>query len=98
MSLPSAYTKGADAMGRSNSTYQRKTISFDVRSFDQLVRHIEKLAKAGAEIKPEDFYPPVKTHKGKSRDLPMVDSDLREALQQYLEHRLNKAIKPWLTG
>ena len=73
MGLPAAYTKGANAMGRSKSTYQRKSISFDVRSFDQLVRHIEKLAKASAEINPEDFYPPVKTHKGKSRDLPMVD-------------------------
>lgn len=93
MSLPAAYTKGADAMGRSKSQYQRKSITFDVKSFDQLVHQIEKLAKAGAEINPEDFYPPVKTHKGKSRDLPMVDFDLRESLQKYLEHRLNKASK-----
>ena len=96
MCLPAIYTKGADAMGRSKSTYQRKSISFDVKSFDQLVFQVEKLAKAGADINPVDFYPPVKTHKGKSRDLPMVDSGLRESLIIYLEHRLNmvKKLKP----
>jgi len=93
MSLPAAYTKGADAMNRSKSTYQRKTISFDTESFDHLVRQIEKLVKAGAEINPRDFYPPVKQHKGKSRDLPMVDPALRHALQVYLELRLSKAGK-----
>jgi site-specific recombinase XerC len=93
MSLPAAYTKGADAMGRSKSQYQRKSISFDVDSFNQLVRQIEKLAKAGADIDPKDFYPPVKQHKGKSRDLPLVDIALRNALQQYLELRLSKASK-----
>jgi len=96
MSLPAAYTKGADAMQRSKSQYQRKTISFDVDSFDQLVRQIEALAKAGAEIDPKHFYPPVKKHKGKSRDLPMVDVALREALMDYLRLRLEKAgqLKP----
>jgi len=93
MSLPAAYTKGADAMGRSKSQYQRKSISFDVGSFNQLVHQIEKLAKAGADINPEDFYPPVKQHKGKSRDLPLVDKALRHALQQYLKLRLRKASK-----
>ena len=38
MSLPAAYTKGADAMGRSQSQYKRRTVSFDVESFDQVVR------------------------------------------------------------
>ncbi|MEL7424292.1 MAG: hypothetical protein AAFN81_14930 [Bacteroidota bacterium] len=40
MSLPAAYTKGADAMGRSQSRYQRKTVSFDVASFNQVIRHV----------------------------------------------------------
>lgn len=93
MSLPAAYTKGADAMGRSKSQYQRKSISFDVRAFDQLIRQVEKLAKSGAEINPADFYPPVKLHKGRSRDLPMVDHALRHALQEYIKLRLSKAIK-----
>jgi len=96
MSLPAAYTKGADAMDRSKSHYQRKTISFDVDSFNKTVRQIEKLVKAGAKVNPEDFYPPVKKHKGKSRDLPMVDSDLRNALIEYLELRIDKcaSLKP----
>lgn len=93
MSLPAAYTKGADAMGRSKNLYQRKTISFDTQSFDKLIRQIEKMAKAGADIQPEDFYPPLKRHKGKSRDLPMVDSALRHALKVFLDLRLSKAGK-----
>ncbi|WP_299975548.1 site-specific integrase [uncultured Pseudoteredinibacter sp.] len=93
MSLPAAYTKGANAMKRSKSHYQRKTISFDVESFDKVVRQIEALAKSGADIDSENFYPPVKQHKGKSRDLPMVDQSLREALAQYLSLRLSKGEK-----
>lgn len=93
MSLPAAYTKGADAMKRSKSHYQRKTISFDIESFDKVVRQIEALAKSGADVNPENFYPPVKQHKGKSRDLPMVDKDLRDALVQYLNLRLGKGEK-----
>ncbi|WP_299975599.1 site-specific integrase [uncultured Pseudoteredinibacter sp.] len=96
MSLPAAYTKGADAMKRSKSHYQRKTISFDIESFDKVVQQIEALAKSGADINPENFYPPVKQHKGKSRDLPMVDQDLRNALAQHLSLRLSKGeiLKP----
>ena len=96
MALPAAYTKGADALGRSKSQYQRKTISFDVDSFNKVVHQIEALAKAGATVKPEDFYPPVKQHKGKSRDLPMVDEALRAALTEYIRLRINKhgALKP----
>ena len=90
MTLPAAYTKGADAMKRSKTKYSRKTISYKKETFDQLIRQVEKLAQAGASINPEDFYPPVKQHKGKSRDLPMVDSDLRDALNDYLKLRLLK--------
>ena len=93
MSLPAAYTKGADAMKRSKSHYQRKTISFDIESFDKVVRQIEALAKSGADVNPKNFYPPVKQHKGKSRDLPMVDQNLRDALVQYLNLRLGKGEK-----
>jgi integrase len=90
MSLPAAYTKGANALGRSKSRYHRKSISFDIESFAKTVRQIEALAKAGASINPEDFYPPVKRHRGRSRDLPMVDAALREALEEYLRLRLEK--------
>ena len=88
LALPAAYTKGADALKRSRSTYQRRTISFSKHDFDQLVRHIEKLAKAGAAIDPGEFYPEVKKHRGRSRDLPMEDPALREALTAYLHIRL----------
>ncbi|MFK5893917.1 MAG: site-specific integrase [Pseudomonadota bacterium] len=91
MPLPASYTKGADALGRSKSKYERKTLNFSVDDFDVIVRHIEKLAIAGAEIVPSEFYPSVKKHKGKSRDLPMVDTELRHALEEYLNIRLDLA-------
>jgi integrase len=96
MSLPAAYTKGADAMKRSRSTYKRRSLSFDVDSFEQMIRNVEKLANAGAKIDPKDFYPPLKQHKGKSRDLPMVAPSLRAALTEYLSLRVSKAgmLKP----
>lgn len=90
MSLPAAYTKGADALGRSKSQYRRRSVTFDVDTFDQIVRQIEVLAKAGATVSPADFYPPVKKHKGKSRDLPLVDGPLREALKAHLWLRIDK--------
>ncbi|RCW72387.1 phage integrase family protein [Marinobacter nauticus] len=88
LALPAAYTKGADALRRSKSTYQRRRISFSVHDFHQLVQRIETMAKAGAEIKPEDFYPEVNKHRGKSRDLPMNDAALRTAIENYLAIRL----------
>ncbi|GAB1259155.1 hypothetical protein NBRC116494_36570 [Aurantivibrio plasticivorans] len=96
MSLPAAYTKGADALGRSKSQYQRKMINFDIESFDKVVRQIEKLARSGLDVDPEQFYPSLKKHRGKSRDLPIVDVELRKALTDYLQHRLNKGetLKP----
>lgn len=90
MSLPAAYTKGADALGRSRSQYRRRSVSFDVATFDQIVRQIEALARAGATVDPADFYPPIKKHKGRSRDLPMVDDELRDALTAYLQLRIDK--------
>ncbi|MCL7944659.1 site-specific integrase [Marinobacter sp. ATCH36] len=88
LALPAAYTKGADALKRSKSTYQRRRISFSVHDFHQLVQQIETMAKADAQIKPEDFYPEVKKHRGKSRDLPMNDVALRTAIENYLAIRL----------
>ena len=67
MSLPAAYTKGANALGRSTSQYQRKMINFDIEIFNKVVKQIETLAKAGADVEPENFYPPVKQHKGRMK-------------------------------
>lgn len=88
LALPAAYTKGADALKRSKSTYQRRRISFSVHDFHQLVQRIETMAKVGAEIKPEDFYPEVKKHRGNSRDLPMNDIARRAAIENHLAIRL----------
>ncbi|WP_035529262.1 hypothetical protein, partial [Haliea salexigens] len=90
MSLPAAYTKGANAMGRSRPRYARRTVSFSVEAFDQVVAQIVDLAKAGIEVDPKRFYPTVKKRAGQSRDLPLVDEDLREALATYLALRLDK--------
>lgn len=90
MALPAAYTKGSDATGRSRSEYERKSLTFSVETFARVVKQIEALAKSGSEINPEMFYPDKKIHKGKSRDLPMVDGQLREALINHLNVRLSK--------
>ena len=83
-------------MGRSQSQYERKRISFDIQAFNQVVKQIEALAKSGAEINAENFYPPLKKHRGKSRDLPLVDSELRVALAEHLRQRISieKTLKP----
>ncbi|WP_123035836.1 site-specific integrase [Haliea alexandrii] len=90
MSLPAAYTKGANAMGRSTPQYNRRTVSFSVEAFDQVVAQIVDLANAGVDVNPKRFYPAVKKRSGQSRDLPLVDEDLREALTTYLALRIDK--------
>jgi hypothetical protein len=40
------------------------------------------MAKASSEIKPEDFYPEVKKHRGKSRDLPMKEASISPILSR----------------
>ena len=94
--LPASITKGARATKRSETPYHRRRISLTVDEFNQKLRQVEEMAKAGAEINPEDFHPPVSRRKGKSRDLPMKDPALREALTEYLQVRLEKdpSLKP----
>lgn len=92
LALPAAYTKGADALKRSKSTYERRRISFSVHDFHQFVQQIETMAKAGAGIKPEDFYPEARKHRCKSRDLPMNDVALRTALEKH--HAIRLAAHP----
>jgi len=97
MSLPASYTKGSDAMKRSRSKYiEKRSMTFSKEEFDKVIRQVETLARAGAEVHPENFYPALKKHQGTSRDLPMVDESLREALTNYLDIRLLKdpSVKP----
>ena len=92
MSLPASYTKGANANGRrrSASVYDRKTLRFSVEEFHRVLDQVADLAHAGAEIDPTRFYPDVNKRSGKSRDLPLVDPTLREALQNYVALRIEQ--------
>ena len=96
MALPAAYTKGANAMGRLIPKYTRRTVRFSVEAFDQVVAQIVDLAKADVAVDPKRFYPVVKKRSGLSRDLPLVDEALRDALTAYLAVRLEKvpSVKP----
>lgn len=96
MALPASYTKGADAMKRSASKYQRNRLAFTVHEFAKMLRQVETLIKNGEPINPEDHYPELKKHEGNSRDLPMVDADLRTALDEHLAVRLQRdpVVKP----
>jgi integrase len=92
LTLPAAYTKGADALQRSSSKYTPTTLNFKVDDFDKVIKQVEALAKAGGVVDPTDYYPTPRKHKhkGKSRDLPMIDDALRESLIEYLKVRLEK--------
>jgi len=96
MSLPASYTKGSNAVQRSTSKYNRRRVSFKVEEFDQILNQVSKLAKAGAEINPSDFYPVIAKHKGLARDLPLINIALRQSLIRYIDLRLAKdpLIKP----
>lgn len=96
LSVRAATTKGADAMGRSRIYYKPKRISFSTDEFDALVEKIILLVKAGHAVAPEDLYPPARKHKGKSRDLPLVDPILRDAIESYVSLRLSETghLKP----
>ena len=69
--------QGCQCHGPIDSQYTRRTVSFSVEAFDQVVAQIVDLAKAGVEVDPKRFYPAVKKRTGQSRDLPLVDEDLR---------------------
>lgn len=89
LKLPASYTKGANATGMSNATrYKRKSLTFNIEQFNNVIKQVQELSKAGADIDPKLFYPPLQNRKGRSRDLPLVDPDLRDALEAYLEVRL----------
>lgn len=83
MSLPASFTKGANATGPSNRTYERRSLTFDINAFEKTVRQIEKLAKAGATINPEDFYPAPK-------ELSIVD------LMNWRFHPHDRAFPRWV--
>jgi len=93
MALPAAITKGANAAHGSKPTYNRNRVSFSLHDFDRLVFDIVDKTHSGMTVEPKDYYPEIKQHKGKSRDLPLVDETLREALSNYLRLRLSKDLE-----
>jgi len=96
LALPASYTKGARATNRSTTPYHLRRISMTIEDLDRKLRRVEEMARVGAEINLEDFHPPLSTRKGKSRDIPMQDEDLREVLTTYLNVRLDQdpSLKP----
>lgn len=89
LSLPKNITKGAGAINRSRSTYQPKKISFSIEAFNVVVQRIADKVAAGKEINPSEFYPEFRKKSGKSRDLPLVDQELRDAIKEYVDLRIN---------
>lgn len=89
MPLPASYTKGARASSRTVTPYHRRRISMTIEEFDRKLRQVEEMARVGAEIDYKDFHPPLRTRKGRSRDIPMRDDALRDALARHLTVRMD---------
>lgn len=91
MILPKGFTKGARAQSRKTlKEPQRTSVRFTIAEFDRLVDRIASDAAAGKEIDPRNYYPELKASKGKSRELPLVDSSLIAALKRYLDLRIDQ--------
>ena len=88
--LPKGFTRGARAFTGGQTEPTRRSVRFSLDEFDRVVKQISKLAKAGATVIPEDFYPARKPKGGKTRELPIEDKGLKKALANYIEHRLTQ--------
>lgn len=92
MRLPAAYTKGANAV-RPNAekpASKVKTVKFTKERFAEILADVEERVKAGLPVEPEKYHPKPPKRSGVSRDLSLVDADLREALTEYLHVRLKE--------
>lgn len=88
--LPKSLTKGARTTAANTKEPQRTRISFRVEDFNEVVEIIARKAKQGKEVYPEDYYPALKKASGgKTRELPMGDSELQKAISEYLVLRLS---------
>ena len=87
--LPKSFTKGARATSaRGDKDSVRTSVRFPVAEFDKLVQRIARAARAGHTIDPADYYPPIKPTGGLTRELPLGDSGLVDALMRYLDERV----------
>lgn len=95
--LPKSFTKGARAMAAmGNKTNERTSVRFTVAEFDRLVKQIAKDARRKKKLEASDYYPTIKKSGGQTRELPLADSALLEAISRYLDERLGlkKPLKP----
>ena len=86
--LPKRFTKGARATSRRGKRDSvRTSVRFSVAEFDKLVLRIARAARAGHPIDPADYYPQPKASGGRTRELPLSDPGLIQALDRYLAER-----------
>lgn len=92
LKLPSSYTKGSNPVRPHAKAAKREvsTLKFTKKEFAKILKDVAERAKAGLPIDPESHYPEPTKRSGESRDLPMADESLREALIAYLEVRLKQ--------
>ena len=69
---------------------------FTVAEFDRSVKQIAKDARRKKKLEASDYYPEIKKSGGQTRELPLADSALLEAISRYLNERmaLKKPLKP----
>lgn len=81
----------ATPKNRSRKKYTRKSLSFTVSEFNATIENIVSLVKSGKEVDPIDFHPAAKQQVSTSRLLPLAESSLVSALNNYLKHRLTSS-------
>ena len=87
--LPKSFTKGARATAaRGDKSSVRTSVRFPVAEFDKVVQRIARAARAGHKIDPADYYPPITPTGGLTRELPLGDAGLVDALVRYLDERV----------
>ncbi len=95
--LPKSFTKGARAIAViGNRTNARTSVRFTVAEFDRLVAQIAKDARRRKTLTAANYYPPIKKSRGLTRELPLADSALLEAISRVLDERmaLKKPLRP----
>lgn len=95
--LPKSFTKGARAMAANgNRTNARTSVRFTIAEFDSLVARIGRDARNGKTLRAADYYPELKKPGGQTRELPLADSALLDAISRYLDVRMahQKPLKP----
>ena len=97
LALPKNFTKGARATDRRQHEPKRTSVRFTLDEFERLVKRIRSHALSGKAYHADHYYPPMTQPKGgKTRELPLVDTELRAAIKRYVDVRLlkNPKLKP----